>query len=383
MGDEFFIDEEQAVLEHFFDAFEEGILDAERLALELEEKPDHREALSALAGILHQLYSVAVNSNIIPLIEPLSTINDFLRKLEQDLGYQSVVTVPLTLLFDRMMLMAKEAVTHSAIGFQHVRTLQAAITPLARVSSSDDLRGNLDEVVQRLLNTGSEAPVNLGDVELFDEVELFDAQVSPDLQGGDPASQGILVAYTLAELLEERISCWRGRSNVQLSLALQMNHFSGGRVDEVELIKAVLVHDFSMITLPEKLLYKRGMLVDGELECMRRQPLRTCTIVNNLHLGEECAQMVLEHHERPDGRGYPNGIDGEAIHDGARIIALCDAFFAMTHEQGYRPSRRTALRAAAEINACSGSQFDSFWIGCFNEALHMTRLFPSLETLQV
>ena len=75
--------------------------------------------------------------------------------------------------------------------------------------------------------------------------------------------------------------------------------------------------------------------------------------------------MVAQHHEMPDGGGYPAGLRDEAIHAGAKIIAIVDAFEAVMHKHSDRGHSRSLLRAIAEINACD-NQFAPEWIGHFN-----------------
>jgi HD-GYP domain-containing protein (c-di-GMP phosphodiesterase class II) len=81
---------------------------------------------------------------------------------------------------------------------------------------------------------------------------------------------------------------------------------------------------------------------------------------------DEAAVMVLQHHERPDGSGYPMADTAASIHDGAQIIAVADAFFSITHERADRTGKKSLLRAIAEINAYRDLQFKGVVVDAFN-----------------
>lgn len=83
---------------------------------------------------------------------------------------------------------------------------------------------------------------------------------------------------------------------------------------------------------------------------------------------EEAALMVLQHHETPDGEGYPYGLVAGEIVPGARILALVDAFESVMLKHQHRGQRRSMLRAAAELNAAE-NQFDRAWLDPFNQVV--------------
>lgn len=118
-----------------------------------------------------------------------------------------------------------------------------------------------------------------------------------------------------------------------------------------------LLHDIGKILVPDPVLEKDGPLNDAEWEEIRRHPETGFRILSSSPEMSDLAEIILQHHERWDGSGYPKGAAGEAIRLPARIIAAADAFDAMTSERPYRPPMpiRDAL---AEIRRCAGSQFD-------------------------
>lgn len=127
------------------------------------------------------------------------------------------------------------------------------------------------------------------------------------------------------------------------------------------------LHDLGKIGIPDHILKKDGPLSNEEWQIMRQHPAMGYSIlkpVQALTEGERIADMVLSHHERFDGGGYPNGLAGEAIPLGARIIAVADAMSAMIGHRRYRREDPWE-EAVTEINRCQGSHFDPAVVRAF------------------
>jgi len=97
-----------------------------------------------------------------------------------------------------------------------------------------------------------------------------------------------------------------------------------------------LLHDIGKIGVPDSILKKEGRLTDEEFECMKRHTIIGAEILGKSTLLSELSEIVLMHHERYDGKGYPTGREGNEIPVGARIIAICDSIDAMTSNRCYR-----------------------------------------------
>ncbi len=128
-----------------------------------------------------------------------------------------------------------------------------------------------------------------------------------------------------------------------------------------ELVQAIelgaLLHDIGKIRVPESVLNKDSALDDDEWAVVRTHPLVGERILAPIEALATVVPIIRSCHERWDGRGYPDGLAGEEIPLGARIVAVCDAFRAMVEPRPYRPAldRETAR---AELERCSGMQFD-------------------------
>ena len=128
---------------------------------------------------------------------------------------------------------------------------------------------------------------------------------------------------------------------------------------ETRLIRlGALLHDVGKIGIPEAILHKPGPLADDEWAVMQEHPRIGARILEPVPYFADLVPLVAASHERMDGRGYPLGLRGEQIPLGARVIAVCDAFHAMTEDRVYRQALPVD-QALTEIERCAGTQFDA------------------------
>jgi len=127
---------------------------------------------------------------------------------------------------------------------------------------------------------------------------------------------------------------------------------------------AGLLHDIGKIGIPDHILLKKGKLTPEEYETIKTHPEVGVNILAKMGDMEQVKKMVKHHHEHYSGAGYPAGLSGDDIPTGARIIAVADAFEAMTSTRPYRHAMPLE-RALKEIKSCSGSQFDPRVVNAF------------------
>jgi HD-GYP domain-containing protein (c-di-GMP phosphodiesterase class II) len=125
-----------------------------------------------------------------------------------------------------------------------------------------------------------------------------------------------------------------------------------------------LLHDIGKVGIPDAILNKAGPLDDDEWRVMRTHPVIGLQLVQPIKFLGDAVQIVKSHHERWDGRGYPEGRAGEDIYLPARIFSIIDTFDAMTSDRPYRKGLPVHV-AMEEIERCGGSQFDPELAGAF------------------
>jgi two-component system, cell cycle response regulator len=142
------------------------------------------------------------------------------------------------------------------------------------------------------------------------------------------------------------------------SLAVDVGHALELRPDELdELVRAAQLHDLGKLAVPDEILHKKGPLDEGEWAFVRQHPLVGERILRASPAFRNVATIVRSTHERWDGGGYPDGLEGEEIPLAARILSVCDAYTAMTSSRPYRVAL-SAHEALAELERFAGTQFD-------------------------
>jgi len=148
---------------------------------------------------------------------------------------------------------------------------------------------------------------------------------------------------------------------LSIGVALHMG-LSRSEMDRLRV--AALLHDLGKLALPGEILDKPASLTDTEWQVVGEHPRIGQVILEQATSMRDAVPIVLHHHERYDGTGYPHGLRGEEIPLGARIVAVADAYHAMVHERPYK----TALsheKALAELRRHAGTQFDPTVVDVF------------------
>jgi putative nucleotidyltransferase with HDIG domain len=169
----------------------------------------------------------------------------------------------------------------------------------------------------------------------------------------------------LAAALEARDVETKGHSDRVVSYCLRLGKQIG--LNDRQLItleNGALLHDIGKIGVPDGILLKRGALTEEEWNYMRRHVEYGAQIIRGIDFLEGASEIVAQHHERYNGSGYPNRMEGDEICLGARIFAVADAVDAMTSDRPYRAAR-SFEDAAEELIRCSGEHFDPGVVNAF------------------
>jgi diguanylate cyclase (GGDEF)-like protein len=188
------------------------------------------------------------------------------------------------------------------------------------------------------------------------------------LAAGPDKAARYRAAASLAKAVDARDTYTGSHSERVGELAAKVATRLGLNAEQVELTRlAGSLHDLGKLAIPEEILRKPGTLTDSERLVLERHPQIGFRMLDSLGV-DPVADLVLHHHERWDGTGYPDGLRGEQIPLGARIIFVTDAYDAMTSDRIYRP-KRSAQAALVELERCAGTQFDPGIVAAFAEEL--------------
>ena len=276
-----------------------------------------------------------------------------------------------------------KALKRTKVSTQHSIAGQVARTgkPLIvnDVSTSPDFQRVVDEVTGFVTKSIVCAPLKvhrkiMGVIEVLNKVDGSDFS-DEDLEAvvsvastaamaieNTKLHQVVLDAYkntitTLAAAIDAKDPYTRGHSQRVMEYTLLAGASLSLSEEEMETLEyAGILHDVGKIAIDACILNKPGALTQSEWNIIREHPSIGANLLREVPFLNKASDLVLYHHERYDGKGYPNGLKGEDIPLGARLIAVADAFDTMTTDRSYRPAL-TIDYSIGELYNCSGTQF--------------------------
>jgi len=176
--------------------------------------------------------------------------------------------------------------------------------------------------------------------------------------GANAREGGLSAVYALVSAVDAKDHYTYGHSRKVNTYAVALAEAIGLSPDEVSRVSTTaLLHDIGKIGIPDKILSKKGKLTNEEWEAIKSHPKLGANIIGNVPGLVSCLPAILYHHERWDGTGYPEGLKGETIPLDARILAIADAFAAMTSARPYRDALCDE-KVIKQLRQGAGKQFD-------------------------
>jgi len=182
---------------------------------------------------------------------------------------------------------------------------------------------------------------------------------------GLTSEQGMLTAQTLIEVVHLK-DIYTGGHSVRVGTYTRRiaEALNLGRQETDQIALAATLHDIGKIGIPDAILLKEGSLDADEWVHVKRHCEYGWSILRHIAELEPVGLMLLHHHERYDGFGYPVGLAGEQIPLGSRVISVADAYDAMTTDRPYRKALGRDI-AMEELRRCAGTQFDPIVVEAF------------------
>ncbi|NIA17227.1 MAG: diguanylate cyclase [Planctomycetes bacterium] len=225
-------------------------------------------------------------------------------------------------------------------------------------------------------NKNTDAHSNQDYCELQDKVSTLARQLRSHALGTVMAFRKVMDL-----IIEDPQAVQRGENIREYAIALaEQMDLSDELVNRIG--TAALLHNLGEITIPSHILKKASPLTDEEYRLIRQHPAAAVKILEPVGIFNLELPTILHHHENFDGTGYPNGLKGRQIPIGSRILAVVDAFDAITSQRPHRQSG-SCDEAVAEITSCSGSQFDPEVVDALVRAVQQHETFwPLFDSSQ-
>ena len=203
------------------------------------------------------------------------------------------------------------------------------------------------------------------------QLERYAADLRETFKQERTRAQELQESYTatvsaLSNAVEARDAYTGQHAERVTAYGMEIARVVGLRLEDLPRLEfGFLLHDIGKVAIPDAILYKPDKLTGEERALMEQHPLIGAEIVGRVEFLSGSVEVVRSHHERWDGRGYPDGLAGEEIPVTARVFAVADVLDALTTNRPYRPASSFAV-ARRMITAESGRQFDPQVIEAFN-----------------
>lgn len=348
---------------------------SEQTLIELELRPEDNELQRSLFRSVHTIkgdLGLVSFTPMIPLLQHVEDLLDYLRKGQ--VRYTSTMSDLVLLTMDRVKNFVQSCIQsgsaeYDEVLYKHLVTHISKITP----DNGDSHEKLLGEAVLLLdptldVSTPEELEKAPADAKPTRQTTLANTGIPKDISAEKQAD--ILFFRELMKPIERRSMYWEGRGDRIAKLAFYVNKVAGNPIDEDQLAVACYVHDFGMAFMPLKMLHKQGKLDENEFNLMRSHVYKSSRLLEHLDQWNEARKIVMQHHERIDGTGYPLGLQEDGICDGAKLLAILDTFDAMTHSRAHTGHvKHPKKKAVVEINKIAAGQFSKEWMMHFNKAM--------------
>lgn len=361
MSNEIFklIDIDQDTLHDFITCLHESLAEIEHDLFTLEKDPHNEESIHNTFRALHMIKGNCRLCFMDPFAEYTHALEDVFSQLRSK-------QITFTPYIKEAILLALDKFRHDMDDIEH--NGEVIINPLRKISSAFEK-----------LTRAPAAEIEIQAAEIIRQLGGEAASHLPlsDTPGKSPTTQNVLHEFDmdadleyfreLATLVDDNSSYWQDRSKKTANVCLGINQFLENPLDSRQLMAAAYLHDTGMAFTPHEIVHKQYKLNSIEEHKIHQHVMHSYEWLKRMPGWKEAAQMVLQHHERPDGLGYPNNTKGEDICVGAKVLALADTFYAITNKRADRSYKRSLLRAIAEINNCVNQQFDAEVVKAFND----------------
>jgi len=380
-------------VDDFFEDFRDAYEQCESTLIELEQNPQQSELLHGIFRVVHTIKGnlgfIGLFS-LIPLLQSLEDVLDDIRKGR--MAYDSALCDVIQLTLDRTRQWVDASIADEPKPLS-AASLQQICQRLTGLASTDE-RSREQRIRHILGLLDPEHPEGLAitaDV-LPDTVSQSTVDETDQSASSAIAACRRLLQYygirmdadleffiQLIPALEQRHPRWLGRTARQLFLVLEMNRLagnkeSGNKVDTLQLAVAVMLHDLGMSFLPLNMLDAQGLADPAQLTVWLRHADMGASLVASSPRWQDAAAMIWQHHEHHDGTGFPDGLDGGDISEGAKLLLIADAFDNIAND-GDTPEQRkiSLIKALQHINSGSGTRYDPDWVGIFSEVIKLHR----------
>ncbi|MFT6261109.1 MAG: HD-GYP domain-containing protein (c-di-GMP phosphodiesterase class II) [Bermanella sp.] len=327
--------------------------------LRLEEEPEHKDTVAKLFRDVHTVkgdLGIMGIYQYLPLLQSVEDLMDNLRKGQKSLtpALGDVLLLSLDLAFTQLELfLNNKDGDFDSISYNKLAKM---ITKLARLEGNEAEQQTLAIVQTLAPETAPSKEEDARQTEAYFTEEEINEEVAFFLQ--------------LSLLIDQRSPYGSGRTQRLFELAMTMNQLAGNPIKTSQLQAAIYLHDLGMAFMPKAMMNKVSELTQHDWKWVETHVSIIHQLISPFEIWNDASEIILQHHERINGSGYPSNLTEKDICEGAKLLAIVDSFEAITQTRAYQDvQQRPMMRAIMEINQHSGTIYCPKWVEHFNQAV--------------
>ena len=356
---------DEEVVKDFRESFNDQYEKAASCILKLENDGTDSNVINELFRAFHTLkgnFSMCQLDVLTKVSHATEDVIDSVRKNKT--SFEAILGEVMLLVLDKIKEVSEDIFHDREIDEENLLKIESLLLTI-KENEGDQLRTIAAEVISLL--SGQQVDENY--LQTFNLTEIIKNDQMEKVSVPESKKSQLEYFEELALLLETKYSSWENRIQRTLQLALAINLELDNPEDALQLKAAVYLHDIAHAFLNDNYMENGGKLTDTQKKELQKHPSISANFLRHIPGWGDAQEIILQHHERWDGTGYPAGINGNEIRIGAQILAVIDAFESMTHCRPDRKHKRSILRAMTEINNYSGKQFSPHITSVFNTVI--------------
>ena len=368
-----FTDLDRDIIDDFSECLQENI-DAIEICVGQLDQAEH-PSNELFHRLFRDVHSFKGNCRMVfldPLVETIHALEEIISDMRQGTrAYHPVYGEFVLAIIVRMEVMISELISFGkASGIQEDELLK--IIDNIRSAPADKEIWTVNQALKALSGEPEDEPEEIQEApEVVETLAPVAVEVAAPVSAKkvETIDEDLVLFKKLALQLDALNVFHHNRTPTILALCLSTNEDMGALVCPKQLTAAVYMHDFGMALVPHGILGKKDKLTAEEIGHIQNHVSVGYQLLKKIPGWSEAAEMALQHHEKYNGRGYPNRLAGERIHPGAMIIALADTFYAVTNQRVDRSYKKSLFSAVTMINGESAEQFDPKFVEAFNNTI--------------
>lgn len=337
---------------------------SEQTLIELEIKPSDNELQRSLFRNVHTIKGDLGLVSFVPMILVLQSLEDILDMLRKgELPYSSLMSDLVLLLLDKVSVFVDTCIKDGQVEYDDV-AIENTIVVIKQLTphNVEEHDGLFQDAISALSGAEPQARVNSST-----KVGLGKTGIPKNIPENQQTD--LLFFRDLMRPIEKRAGYNEGRGDKIAALALYINSLHENPIDESQLAVACYVHDFGMAFMPDELVNKSEALSSIEQNLIRSHVYKSTRLIEHLTVWDDARKIIMQHHENMDGSGYPLGIKGPEICEGAKLLSILDRYLDLISSASDSSEPLSDVEAVIAINKNYKGQLSGPWLRLFNQGV--------------